>query len=98
VRFFAQRGVVRVALAEYIVRALRSGWVVTRGSQQLELFDSRPKKSPDVEQLYLGRGLDVMLDMAEEARMSWEDEYISVEHMLLAFAEKFNVLRVQFDV
>ncbi|MBC6422479.1 MAG: ATP-dependent chaperone ClpB [Hormoscilla sp. SP12CHS1] len=62
-------------------------------SQQLELFDSRQKKSPDVEQLYLGRGLDVMLDMAEEARMSWEDEYISVEHMLLAFAEDERVGR-----
>jgi len=62
-------------------------------SQQLELFDSRQKKSPDVEQLYLGRGLDVMLDMAEETRMSWEDEYISVEHMLLAFAEDERVGR-----
>ncbi|MBO1348743.1 MAG: ATP-dependent chaperone ClpB [Hormoscilla sp. GUM202] len=62
-------------------------------SQQLELFDSRQKKSPDVEQLYLGRGLDVMLDMASEARMSWQDEYISVEHLLLAFAEDERVGR-----
>jgi len=75
--------------------------------QQLELFDSRQKKSPDVEQLYLGRGLDVMLDQAEEARMSWQDEYISVEHMLLAFAEDerlgrrlirgFNCTRTQLE-
>ncbi len=61
--------------------------------QQLELFDSRQKKSPDVEQLYLGRGLDVMLDQAEKARMSWQDEYISVEHLLLAFAEDERVGR-----
>ncbi|MGK7900456.1 MAG: ATP-dependent chaperone ClpB [Hormoscilla sp.] len=61
--------------------------------QQLELFDSRQKKSYDVDQLYLGRGLDVMLDQAEEARMSWEDEYISVEHLLLAFAEDERVGR-----
>jgi len=61
--------------------------------QQLELFDSRQKKSYDVEQLYLGRGLDVMLDQAEEARISWEDEYISVEHLLLAFAEDERVGR-----
>lgn len=75
--------------------------------QQLELFDSRQKKSYDVEQLYLGRGLDVMLDQAEEARMSWEDEYISVEHLLLAFAEdervgrrsirSFNCTRTQLE-
>ncbi|MEC4985910.1 MAG: ATP-dependent chaperone ClpB [Oscillatoria sp. PMC 1068.18] len=60
---------------------------LARFQQQLELFAGRQAKVPNAEQLYLGRGLDVMLDRAETARGSWQDKYISVEHLLLAFAE-----------
>ncbi|MEC4893997.1 MAG: ATP-dependent chaperone ClpB [Oscillatoria sp. PMC 1051.18] len=60
---------------------------LARFQQQLEIFAGRQAKVPNAEQLYLGRGLDVMLDRAETARGSWQDKYISVEHLLLAFAE-----------
>ncbi|AFY75082.1 ATPase family protein associated with various cellular activities (AAA) [Synechococcus sp. PCC 7502] len=42
-------------------------------------------KSPD--QLYLGRSLEVWLDRADEARQSMEDEFISIEHLLLGLVD-----------
>lgn len=86
IAMFEQDGIAKTILS-------KAGIDPVKLFQQLELFDSRQKKSPDVEQLYLGRGLDVMLDQAEEARVSWQDEYISVEHLLLAFAEDERVGR-----
>ncbi len=55
--------------------------------QQLESFTNRQPKQAYVEQLYLGRSLDVMLDKAEAARASWDDKFISVEHLLVGFGE-----------
>lgn len=55
--------------------------------QYLETFCQRQPKVMENAQLYLGRGLDELLDRAEEIRKAWEDEYISIEHMLLGFAD-----------
>ncbi len=59
---------------------------VPRLQQQLEVFTHRQPKIGGT-QLYLGQGLDKMLDRAEAYRSSWDDKYISVGHILLAFAE-----------
>jgi len=59
--------------------------------KQLEAFASRQPKVQTVDQLYLGRGLDVMLDNAEAARTGLQDEFIAVEHLLLALAEDERV-------
>ena len=61
--------------------------------QQLELFTNRQPKQPYVEQLYLGRSLDVMLDRAEAARESWGDKFIAVEHLLVGFSSDERVGR-----
>ena len=61
--------------------------------QQLESFTYRQPKQSYVEQLYLGRSLDLMLDRAETARESWEDKFISVEHLLMGFAEDDRIGR-----
>ncbi|MEY2985198.1 MAG: ClpB protein, partial [Cyanobacteriota bacterium] len=61
--------------------------------QQLEVFVHRQPRQPYVEQLYLGRGLDGMLDEADAVRESWEDKYISVEHILVGFANDDRVGR-----
>ncbi len=58
-----------------------------RLQQQLEEFTSRQPRVGKSDQLYLGRGLDVMLDRAEEVRDRMNDKYISIEHILLAFAD-----------
>jgi ATP-dependent Clp protease ATP-binding subunit ClpB len=66
---------------------------ISRLQQYLETFASRQAKINVVDQLYLGRGLDIMLDKAEAARESWQDKYISVEHLLIGFAEDERVGR-----
>ncbi|MEC4816552.1 MAG: ATP-dependent chaperone ClpB [Scytonema sp. PMC 1069.18] len=64
-----------------------------RLQQQLEAFAQRHPKVGNADQLYLGRSLDVMLDRAEEARVRMKDNYISIEHILLAFTEEERVGR-----
>lgn len=66
---------------------------ILRLSQQLEAFANRQPKYVNVTQLYLGRGLDLMLDRAEASRDSWQDKYISVEHLLMGFAEDDRIGR-----
>ncbi|MBW4669687.1 MAG: ATP-dependent chaperone ClpB [Cyanomargarita calcarea GSE-NOS-MK-12-04C] len=59
-----------------------------RIKQQLESFTQRqPKFFGKDDQLYLGRSLDALLDVAEEVRVSMKDDLVSVEHLLLAFAD-----------
>ncbi|MDB9446391.1 ATP-dependent chaperone ClpB [Anabaena sp. CS-542/02] len=58
-----------------------------RLQQQLEAFTKRQPKVGKNDQLYLGRSLDILLDKAEETRLRMEDAYISVEHIILAFAD-----------
>jgi ATP-dependent Clp protease ATP-binding subunit ClpB len=67
-----------------------------RLQQQVEGFIQRQPKVGKNEQLYLGRNLDMMLDRAEEARVRMKDSFISVEHMLLAFAEDDRIGRKMF--
>jgi ATP-dependent Clp protease ATP-binding subunit ClpB len=69
---------------------------VARLKQQLETFAQRqPKVVPDG-QLYLGQGLDLLLDKAEANRKAMQDDFISVEHLLLALAEDDRVGRRAF--
>ena len=56
---------------------------ITWFKQQLEAFATRQPKVNIVEQLYLGRGLDIMLDNAEASRVAFQDEYIAIEHLLM---------------
>ena len=71
----------------------RAGVETERLQQQLEDFTRRQPKVGRSEQLYLGKGLDRMLDGAEDARQGMNDAYISVEHLLLAFAEEERIGR-----
>ncbi|MBD2578259.1 ATP-dependent chaperone ClpB [Oscillatoria sp. FACHB-1406] len=66
---------------------------VLRAVQQLEAFANRQPRAVNVTQLYLGRGLDTLLDRAEASRNSWQDKLISVEHLLLGFAEDDRIGR-----
>ncbi|MEA5599393.1 ATP-dependent chaperone ClpB [Rivularia sp. UHCC 0363] len=69
----------------------RAGVEVERLQQQLEDFARRQPKTGRSDQLYLGKGLDRMLDGAEDARVRMNDSYISIEHLILAFAEEERV-------
>ncbi|PNW58575.1 UNVERIFIED_CONTAM: ATP-dependent chaperone ClpB [Euhalothece sp. KZN 001] len=52
-----------------------------------EFIAQQPKISNTGGSIYLGRSLDTLLDRAEKFRQSLEDEYISIEHLILAFAD-----------
>ncbi len=71
----------------------RAGVDVNRLQQQLEEFVRRQPKVARSDQLYLGRHLDAMLDLSEAARVRMKDSYISVEHLLLGFAEDERIGR-----
>ncbi|NJN72650.1 MAG: ATP-dependent chaperone ClpB [Limnothrix sp. RL_2_0] len=58
-----------------------------RLQQQLERFTQQQPKLLRGDQLYLGQQLDTLLDRSEACRASWQDDYISVEHLLVGFAE-----------
>ncbi len=64
-----------------------------RLQEQLEAFTQRQPKVGKSDQLYLSRNLDVLLDRAEEVRAKMKDSFISVEHILLAFAEDDRIGR-----
>ena len=74
----------------------RSGLDVSRMQEQLEDFTRRQPKVGKSDQLYLGRNLDRMLDDADDARERMQDAYISIEHILLGFAEDERIGRRVF--
>lgn len=69
-----------------------------RLKQQLEDFAKRQPRvsTTDDGNLYLGQGLEVMLDKAEAARRTFQDTYISIEHLLMGLAEDDRVGRRLF--
>ena len=72
----------------------RTGVDSSRLQQQLEEFVRRqPKVNGKNDQLYLGRALDEMLDVANNARARMQDSYISIEHILMGFLEDERVGR-----
>lgn len=52
-----------------------------------EFISRQPKISNTGGSIYLGRSLDSLFDRAENYRTTLEDEYISIEHLILAFAK-----------
>ena len=61
-----------------------------RLAQQLEMFTKRQPRIGS-SQLYLGPSLDRMLDRAEDCRVDWDDNFISIEHILMGFAEDARI-------
>ncbi len=47
----------------------------------------QPKVSGDSSNIYFGRSADSLLDRADKFRKEYDDSYISVEHILLAYAQ-----------
>ncbi|WP_448571607.1 ATP-dependent chaperone ClpB [Trichothermofontia sp.] len=52
-----------------------------------QFINSQPKVSGTSTSVYLGQSLDVLLDRADQWRKSLGDEYISIEHLILAYAK-----------
>ncbi|MBG1263839.1 ATP-dependent chaperone ClpB [Nostoc commune] len=52
-----------------------------------QFFQRQPKVSGTSSSVYLGRSLDTLLDRADGYRKEFQDEYISIEHLLLGYAK-----------
>jgi len=52
-----------------------------------QFLQRQPKVSGSSSSVFLGRSLDTLLDRAENYRKEFKDEYISIEHLLLAYAK-----------
>ncbi|MFM7548102.1 MAG: AAA family ATPase, partial [Cyanobacteriota bacterium] len=56
-------------------------------SRKLEAhLSAQPSLSSPPENVYLGKGLNAVLDQANELKRSYGDSYIAIEHLLLALA------------
>ncbi|MEH2068594.1 MAG: ATP-dependent chaperone ClpB [Nostoc sp.] len=52
-----------------------------------QFIQRQPRVSGTSTSVFLGRSLDTLLDRADEYRQEFQDEYISIEHLLLAYAK-----------
>ena len=52
-----------------------------------QFIQRQPKVSGSSTSVFLGRSLDTLLDRADVYRQEFKDEYISIEHLLLAYAK-----------
>ncbi len=52
-----------------------------------QFIQRQPKVSGSSTSVFLGRSLDTLLDRADVYRQDFKDEYISIEHLLLAYAK-----------
>jgi ATP-dependent Clp protease ATP-binding subunit ClpB len=52
-----------------------------------EFINRQPKVSNPGDSVYVGRSLDSLLDRADKFRQEFADEYISIEHLVLAYAK-----------
>lgn len=52
-----------------------------------EFINRQPKVKNVSESVYLGRSLDILLDRAEKYRKEFEDDFISIEHLVLAYTQ-----------
>ncbi len=86
--------------SEHLMKALLeqdglAGGILTKagasGQKLLEkteqFIQRQPKVSGSSTSVYLGRSLDTLLDRADGYRKEFQDEFISIEHLLLAYAK-----------
>jgi ATP-dependent Clp protease ATP-binding subunit ClpB len=71
----------------------RVGVDVEKLARQLQEFANRQPRLNQVLDLYLGRGLDLLLDRADAARTTWQDQLIAIDHLILALHEDDRIGR-----
>lgn len=66
----------------------KAGVSIPRIRDQVNSFiNQQPKLSNPSESIYLGRSLDKLLDNAEIAKSKYGDDYISIEHLMVAYGQ-----------
>jgi ATP-dependent Clp protease ATP-binding subunit ClpB len=69
---------------------------VPRLQRQVEDFLRQQPRVASPDQLYLGRNLEVWLDRADESRKTFEDEFISIEHLVIGLLDDDRIGRRLF--
>ncbi len=62
-----------------------------------EFIKKQPKVTGSGNSVYLGRSLDTLLDKAEEHRKTFGDDFISIEHILLAYGQDDRFGKAMFQ-
>ncbi|MEA5470415.1 ATP-dependent chaperone ClpB [Spirulina sp. 06S082] len=62
-----------------------------------DFISRQPKVTQTSDSIYLGRSLDVLLDRAEAFRKEFGDDYISIEHLILAYPKDDRFGRAVFQ-
>ncbi|MGC1307720.1 MAG: ATP-dependent chaperone ClpB [Phormidesmis sp.] len=52
-----------------------------------DFINKQPKVSGSSESVYLGNALDSLLDRADKYRQTFDDDYISIEHLVLGYVQ-----------
>jgi ATP-dependent Clp protease ATP-binding subunit ClpB len=66
----------------------KAGVNLSQFRQELENYiQKQPKISGTIGSVYLGRSVDTLLDRADKYRKDYGDDFISIEHLLLAYPQ-----------
>jgi ATP-dependent Clp protease ATP-binding subunit ClpB len=66
----------------------KAGVDLSKFRQGLENYiQKQPKISGTISSVYLGRSVDALLDRADKFRKEYQDEFISIEHLVLAYPQ-----------
>jgi ATP-dependent Clp protease ATP-binding subunit ClpB len=66
----------------------KAGANISQLKQGVDSFiQKQPKVSGTISSIYLGRSVDSLLDRAENYRKEFGDDYISIEHLILAYPQ-----------
>lgn len=67
---------------------IKAGVNLSQFRQELENYiQKQPKISGTIGSVYLGRSVDTLLDRADKYRKEYNDDFISIEHLLLAYPQ-----------
>ena len=66
----------------------KAGVNLSQFQQELDRYiQKQPKISGGISSVYLGRSVDALLDKADKYRKEYQDEFISIEHIILAYPQ-----------
>jgi ATP-dependent Clp protease ATP-binding subunit ClpB len=66
----------------------KAGVNLSQFRQGIESYlQKQPKVSGTIGSVYLGRSVDTLLDRAEQFRKDYGDDFISIEHLILAYSQ-----------
>jgi ATP-dependent Clp protease ATP-binding subunit ClpB len=66
----------------------KAGVNLSQFRQELDSYiQKQPKISGGISSVYLGRSVDTLLDRADKYRKEYQDEFISIEHIVLSYPQ-----------